>query len=90
MGCYVTHNTTGHKILCYTAHMDELLLDDADLGEALRAWLATAPDAAFAVAIERLPDGRVLLRPLPEATPALIARLRVTMAKYREALMNLS
>lgn len=70
--------------------MDELLLNEADLPEALRAWLDAAPDAAFAVSVERLADGRVLLRPLPEATPELLARLRVTMAKYREALMNLS
>lgn len=70
--------------------MDDLLLNEAELPEALRAWLADAPAAAFAVSVERLSDGRVLLRPLPEATPELLARLRVTMAKYREALMNLS
>ncbi|HMQ35913.1 MAG TPA: hypothetical protein PKD53_34730 [Chloroflexaceae bacterium] len=70
--------------------MDDLLLDDAELGDRLRAWLADAPDGAFAISLERLGDGRVLLRPLPEATPELLARLRVTMAKYREALMNLS
>ncbi|GAB4437581.1 MAG: hypothetical protein OHK0015_30420 [Chloroflexi bacterium OHK40] len=70
--------------------MDELLLDEAELPETLREWLATAPEAAFALAVERLPGGRVLLRPLPEASPELIARLRVTMARYREALMNLT
>jgi hypothetical protein len=70
--------------------MDELLLTDSELPEALRAWLADAPEGAFAVSLERLADGRVLLRPLPEATPELLARLRVTMAKYREALMNLT
>lgn len=70
--------------------MDDLLLDEAELSAALRAWLAHAPATAFAVSLERLSDGRVLLRPLPEATPELLARLRVTMAKYREALMNLT
>lgn len=70
--------------------MDDILLEESELGERLRAWLAGAPEGAFAVSLERLADGRVLLRPLPEATPQLLARLRVTMAKYREALMNLS
>jgi hypothetical protein len=70
--------------------MDDLLLNESELPEALRAWLAGAPEGAFAVSLERLADGRVLLRPLPEATPELLARLRVTMAKYREALMNLT
>lgn len=70
--------------------MDDLLLDESELPAALREWLELAPDAAFAVSLERLADGRLLLRPLPEASPQLIARLRVTMAKYREALMNLS
>ncbi len=70
--------------------MDDLLLNESELPAALRGWLETAPAAAFAVSLERLADGRLLLRPLPEASPELIARLRVTMAKYREALMNLS
>jgi hypothetical protein len=70
--------------------MDEILLEETDLGERLRAWLTEAPTGAFTVALERLDDGRVLLRPLPEASPELIAHLRVTMAKYREALMNLT
>jgi hypothetical protein len=70
--------------------MDDLLIEEHELSERLRAWLEEAPAAAFAVSVERLADGRVLLRPLPEASPELLARLRVTMAKYREALMNLS
>jgi hypothetical protein len=70
--------------------MDDLLLTEAELPEALQSWLETAPTAAFAVSLERLADGRLLLRPLPEASPELLARLRVTMAKYREALMNLT
>lgn len=70
--------------------MDEILLESSELGERLHAWLAAAPESAFSIAVERLSDGRVLLRPLPEASPELIAQLRVTMAKYREALMNLT
>lgn len=70
--------------------MDEILLAEHELGDRLQAWLAAAPSASFTLAVERLPDGRVLLRPLPEASPELVARLRVTMAKYREALMNLT
>lgn len=70
--------------------MDELLLHDDELPERLRDWLAGAPAAAFALALERLDDGRVLLRPLPDVDPVLLARIRVTMARYREALMNLT
>jgi hypothetical protein len=72
------------------AHMDELLLNEDELPETLRNWLASAPSAAFALAVERTNDGRVLLRPLPEASPELLAHLRVTIAKYHEALMNLT
>jgi hypothetical protein len=70
--------------------MDELLLREDELPEPLRAWLAAAPAGAFALAVERLDDGRLLLRPLPEASPELLARLRVTIARYHEALMNLT
>lgn len=70
--------------------MDDILLEEHELGERLRAWLDAAPAGAFAISLERLSDGRVLLRPLPEASPELLARMRVTMAKYREALMNLT
>jgi hypothetical protein len=70
--------------------LDELLLREDDLPEMLRAWLGTAPNGAFALAVERTGDGHILLRPLPEASPELLARLRVTIAKYHEALMNLS
>ncbi|MBP1467691.1 hypothetical protein EYB53_018395 [Candidatus Chloroploca sp. M-50] len=70
--------------------MDDLLLEEYELCAALRTWLEQAPPTAFAVSLERLSDGRVLLRPLPEASPELLARLRITMAKYREALMNLT
>lgn len=81
---------TARRLCGIIGRMDDLLLNESELPADLRAWLEAAPDAAFAVSLERLSDGRLLLRPLPEASPELIARLRVTMAKYREALMNLS
>ncbi|MCU0492430.1 MAG: hypothetical protein MUD01_12620 [Chloroflexaceae bacterium] len=67
-----------------------MLLEETELNERLRAWLDSAPTAAFAVSIERLSDGRLLLRPTPEVDPTLLAHIRVTMAKYRETLMNLT
>ncbi len=60
----------------------------AELPEAVRAWLESQP--AVVVSVERLDADRVLLRPLPDVPAELIARARVTMAKYREALMNLT
>jgi hypothetical protein len=69
--------------------MEELLLGEDEVPARLREWLETAP-VALALTIERLPDGRVLLRPNPEVDPTMLAQLRVTMAKYHEALMNLS
>lgn len=60
----------------------------AELPEAVRAWLESQP--AVVISVERLDADRVLLRPLPDVPTELIARARVTMAKYREALMNLT
>jgi hypothetical protein len=68
--------------------MDELELSTAELPEAMRAWLEAQP--AVVVSIERIGDARVLVRPLPDVAPELLARARVTMAQYREALMNLT
>jgi|GraSoiStandDraft_4_1057263.scaffolds.fasta_scaffold2918245_1 hypothetical protein len=68
--------------------MDDLELPTAELPEAMRAWLTAQP--AIIVSVEQLGPDRVLVRPLPEIDPALVARARVTMAKYREALMNLT
>jgi hypothetical protein len=68
--------------------MDELILSAAELPEAMRAWLAARP--AVVVSIEQLEDDRVVVRSLPEITPEIVARARVTLAKYREALMNLT
>jgi hypothetical protein len=68
--------------------MDELELSAAELPEAVLAWLEEQP--AVVVSIERAGPGRMVLRPLPEIAPDLLARARVTMAQYREALMNLT
>jgi hypothetical protein len=68
--------------------MDELELSAVELPEAVRAWLEVQP--AVVVSIERSGTGRVIIRPLPEIAPDLLARARVTMAQYREALMNLT
>jgi len=68
--------------------MEELELSAAELPEAMRVWLEAQP--AVLIAVERLGSDRVLLRPLPEVGPQLVAHARVTLAKYREALMNLT
>jgi hypothetical protein len=68
--------------------MDELELSAAELPEAMRAWLEAQP--AVLIAVERRGADRVLLRRLPDVEPQLVARARVTLAKYREALMNLT
>lgn len=68
--------------------MDDIELSTAELPEAMRAWLESQP--AVVISIERVGANRVMLRPLPDIAPELIARARVTMAKYREALMNLT
>ena len=68
--------------------MDELELSAAELSEVVLAWLEEQP--AVVVSIERTSAGRVIIRPLPEIAPDLLARVRVTMSQYREALMNLT
>ena len=68
--------------------MDELELSAAELPEAMRVWLEAQP--AIIVSIERLGRDRVLLRPLRDVEPEVVARARVTLAKYHEALMNLT
>lgn len=68
--------------------MDNLELPTAELPEAVRAWLAE--QSAVVVLIEPIDGQRVLIRPLPDVSPEIIARAQVTMAKYREALMNLT
>ena len=68
--------------------MDELEVSAADLPEAVRAWLEAQP--AVVVSFERIGADHVLIRRLPDVAPELLARARVTMAQYREALMNLT
>ena len=68
--------------------LDDLELSAAELPEAMRAWLQAQP--AVLIAVERLGADRVLLRRLLDVDPQLVVRARVTLAKYREALMNLT
>lgn len=68
--------------------MDNFELPTAELPEAVRAWLADHP--AVVVAIERIDGEQVLIRLLPDVAPDTVAHAQVTMAKYREALMNLT
>ena len=68
--------------------MHDIAIPTAELPEAIRTWLALQPAVIFTV--ERLDDQRVLLRPLPDVAPELLARAQVTLAQYRDALMNLT
>ena len=68
--------------------MEDLELSAAELPAAMRAWFDSQP--AVVVSIERGKEGRVIVRPLPDITPEFLARIHVTMAQYREALMNLT
>lgn len=68
--------------------MNNVELSTAELPEAVRAWLDE--QSAVVVSIEQIDAERVLIRCLPEVTPEIIARAQVTLAKYREALMNLT
>jgi hypothetical protein len=68
--------------------MDELEMSAAELPDSVRAWLELQP--AVVISIERIGEDRVIVLPLPDVAPELLARARVTMAQYREALMNLT
>lgn len=68
--------------------MDEIEISTAELPEAMRAWLTLQP--AVVVALEQLDGDRVIVRILPGVAPALLARAQVTIAQYRDALMNLT
>lgn len=68
--------------------MDELEISTAELPEAMRAWLALQP--AVVVAMEQIDGDRVIVRLLPGVAPELLARAQVTIAQYRDALMNLT
>ncbi len=67
---------------------DFIELTDEQLPAPLSALLDASP--AVVVTLERLPDGRVVARPLHDVPPEMIAHAQVTLAKYREALMNLT
>lgn len=68
--------------------MEDQELSTAELPAAIQDWLDMQP--AVVVSIERLDGERVLLRPLFEVDPQLVARAQVTLSKYYEALMNLT
>jgi hypothetical protein len=68
--------------------MDDLELSTAELPAAMRTWFDSQP--AVVVSIERSGEDRVIVRPLPDISPELLARIYVTLAQYREALMNLT
>lgn len=67
----------------------ELILDQDEISPRLQAWLAGAP-AAQTVTLEQLSDGRLIVRPMPDVDPLLLAHLRVAIARYHEALTNLT
>jgi hypothetical protein len=67
---------------------DTVELTAAELPEAMRAWLDEQP--AVVLSAEQLGGGRVLLRRLPGIAPEFVARVQVALAKYREALINLT
>ena len=60
----------------------------AELPATMHAWVNMQP--AVVMSIEQIGQDRVLVRPLPDVAPELLARIAVTMAQYREALMNLT
>ena len=68
--------------------MDDLELSTAELPAAIRTWLESQP--AVVISIERVAGDRVYVRALPAIAPELLARALVTLAQYREALMNLT
>lgn len=71
--------------------MEDLLLPEDELPAALRDWLAQGDErAALVLVADYMPDGKVLFRALPNVAPELLARVRVTISKYHEALMNLA
>jgi hypothetical protein len=69
---------------------DDLVLSEDELNDQLQAWFASNPSHKMVVSVERLSDGRLLLRYLPDVDPLLLAHVRVSLSKYHEALMNLT
>lgn len=70
--------------------MDTLLLTKNEIPTALEAWLGDQQASRLLVELIRLDDGSLALRQLPNVDPGLVERALVTIAKYREALMNLT
>lgn len=68
--------------------MDDIDLPTEELPEPLRLWLEEQP--AVALIVEYVGAGRVRLRPLRDVEPQTLAHAQVTLAKYHEALMNLT
>jgi hypothetical protein len=68
---------------------DDLIVSEDELGARLQAWLGADADRCV-LSVERLSDGRLMLRHMPDVDPLLLAHVRVTLSKYREALMNLT
>jgi hypothetical protein len=69
---------------------DDLILLEEELSPRLRAWLNSSRSDATVVSMERLSDGRLRLRRVPEVDPLLLAHVRVTLAKYNEGMMHLT
>jgi hypothetical protein len=69
--------------------MEDLLLRADELPPRLLAWLGTDRPAQV-VSLELLLDGTMIVRPLLEVEPALIAQVGVAIAKYHDALTNLT
>lgn len=68
----------------------ETFLAADQVAEPLRAWLDRHAQQRLLVELVQGEDGGLLVRLLPDVDPRLAERALVTMAKYREALMNLS
>jgi hypothetical protein len=73
-----------------TNDMDALILTANEIPSALETWLAEHDSARMLIEVIRLEDGSLGLRALPNIEPGLVERALVTMAKYREALTNLT
>ena len=72
-----------------TTYLNDIILEAHEISPRWQAWLAQAAPAQTVV-IEQLGDGRVVLRPMPTIDPVLLAHVRVTIARYHEALTNLT
>lgn len=71
-------------------HPTEIAIPAADLPAALTAWLAELDNGPLLMSLERLPDERWVFQALPEADPALVARVRVILGQYEDVLRRLT